>query len=499
MEDSRHGRRWEVPGGPGCGGGRDLISDLPEDLLLQVLLRLRCTAAAARTSILSRRWRGLWIRLPDLIFHGVPVRSIQAALSSLQGAVDHGVSLLDIAFASSLQLAAKVSLVDSGDPGNEQVDAGVLSLIHAAAGLSPVEFHLALPKLRLERIDFPRFHRATTIQLYAPEVRLTLPRASGGFPALETLSLFACRVDLTALVLLCPCLRVLRVSKACLEAGVNIQSESLQKLFVRTHTKFGWTDCINVEAPMLQQLTLSFHTGDELSVSVMAPALEKVSWECSYSISKMTAGLDPWSLSKVSFHAAASLGHRAIIGAEKDTCLQLTNVNVLSLEMTAIGWFQSELNFVQQIEKHLVTDFSILELLMMEYDYGKRSAGHFFGPFVLCLLGSRRIRTATRRLQILFRRSKVKDKCPVNCPCDEPKNWRSKNISLINLEEVEIIGFEWEDHEFDFLKVILRCAPMLKRMTVRGSDEATTSNDRCMKVHEVFKEYPFVECNLMRR
>jgi hypothetical protein len=79
------------------GGGADLISALPEDLLIQVLVRLRCARAAARTSLLSRRWRGLWTCLPDLIFRNVAIRSIQAALSSLQG---HGLSLLDIAFTS---------------------------------------------------------------------------------------------------------------------------------------------------------------------------------------------------------------------------------------------------------------------------------------------------------------------------------------------------------------------------------------------------------------
>jgi hypothetical protein len=68
----------------------------------------------------------------------------------------------------------------------------------------------------------------------------------------------------------------------------------------------------------------------------------------------------------------------------------------------------------------------------------------------------------------------VKGKCLVECLCDEPNNWRSKNVS-INLEEVEIKGFDDEDHEFDFLKVILRCAPMLRRMDLHTSDQAMTS------------------------
>jgi hypothetical protein len=91
----------------------------------------------------------------------------------------------------------------------------------------------------------------------------------------------------------------------------------------------------------------------------------------------------------------------------------------------------------------------------------------------------------------------VKGKCQADCLCDEPDNWRSKNVSLINLEEVEIKGFDGEDHEFDFLKVIFRCAPMLRRMDLRTSDQAMTSNDWRDKIQDIFQAYPSVECKLM--
>jgi hypothetical protein len=67
-------------------------------------------------------------------------------------------------------------------------------------------------------------------------------------------------------------------------------------------------------------------------------------------------------------------------------------------------WFQhAHLNLVQQIEKHMVTHFSVLDLTMV-YDNGyERSMMHVFGPSVLHLLGMHPIRTATRRLQINFR------------------------------------------------------------------------------------------------
>ncbi|TVU38533.1 hypothetical protein EJB05_11908, partial [Eragrostis curvula] len=51
----------------------DRISDLPDDLLLRILARLQSTAQAARTSVLSRRWRRVWVHVPELFLtYGAP-------------------------------------------------------------------------------------------------------------------------------------------------------------------------------------------------------------------------------------------------------------------------------------------------------------------------------------------------------------------------------------------------------------------------------------------
>ncbi|KAL6656728.1 hypothetical protein ACP70R_004508 [Stipagrostis hirtigluma subsp. patula] len=44
----------------------DLISALPDELLLHILHHLGSTPAAARTAVLSGRWRRLWSDLPEL-------------------------------------------------------------------------------------------------------------------------------------------------------------------------------------------------------------------------------------------------------------------------------------------------------------------------------------------------------------------------------------------------------------------------------------------------
>ncbi|XBH54652.1 uncharacterized protein [Aegilops tauschii subsp. strangulata] len=211
MEETENGPRH------GCPGPADLISALPDDLLLQVLERL---GAAARTSVLSRRWRGLWTRLPHvtIALHDVPFRSIQAALArAVRPGVCHYRLDIRVRWQATPLRTASVS-----------------SLLLAAAALSPVEvlfvlspdvllprldrlpveqFYALLPwsaRSPLVGVDLPRFRRATSIDLRARHLRLFAPPS--GFPSLERLALTGCDVDLAALIPRCPRIRALRVN-----------------------------------------------------------------------------------------------------------------------------------------------------------------------------------------------------------------------------------------------------------------------------------------------
>ena len=85
--------------------------------------------------------------------------------------------------------------------------------------------------------------------------------------------------------------------------------------------------------------------------------------------------------------------------------------------------------------------------------------------------------------------------CLVNCPCEQPSNRRSENVSLANLEVVEIHGLQGEDDEVDFLKIILQCATVLQRLTMTISDDVSPSNNGYEKICSTM-EYPGVEWNI---
>jgi hypothetical protein len=205
----RWGPRRRSPRLLALGDEPDLISTLPDDLLLLVLACLGCAAAAARTGVLSRRWRGLWAGLRRIVLRDVPFHSVEPALA-LVSPPPPTVSLVQI-------------WVPEPAPGcrapkeHLAVTARVNSLLRAAARLDPEKFSLGLLHGCLF-VDLPCFHRATSIVLdLGIHIYGAYPTIRTGveFPALQTLSLSSCTADVDALLSCCPRLRTLQLADVC--------------------------------------------------------------------------------------------------------------------------------------------------------------------------------------------------------------------------------------------------------------------------------------------
>ncbi|TVU40509.1 hypothetical protein EJB05_13976, partial [Eragrostis curvula] len=71
--------------------------------------------------------------------------------------------------------------------------------------------------------------------------------------------------------------------------------------------------------------------------------------------------------------------------------------------------------------------------------------------------------------------------CSSGCICDQPTNWKTEELLLNFLQELEIQEFGASEHEVEFLKRLLSWATVLKMLTVHFRDSVTKS-----KAKEVF-------------
>jgi hypothetical protein len=271
----RSGPRRRSPRLLALGGGPDLISALPDDLILLVLARLPCVGAAARTGVLSRRWRGLWARLCCIVFRNVPFLSLEPALARFSRPRPT-VSLLEICPREPCGRIPKEPLVDS---------ASLSSLLRAAARLDPEKLFLVFPPGILDCssvVDLPCFHRATCIvlnlDLYEKRPTIRCVPAGVEFPALETLFLSSWTTGINTLLSHCPRLRSLALTNVCFDEGdLRINSPLLQELVVSCA---GVIYHVNIVAPVLKHLVILIHLDLETSISVLAPMMENVYWHC---------------------------------------------------------------------------------------------------------------------------------------------------------------------------------------------------------------------------
>ncbi|XP_044378556.1 uncharacterized protein [Triticum aestivum] len=289
-------------------------------------------------------------------------------------------------------------------------------------------------------------------------------------------------VHLGILLNRCPCLRVLKVTGST--PDITVHSATLQELDISSDHD---TTCYNIDVvtPVLKKLQLKLHASwnwNNISVSISTPMVEEVSWKCSYPRLAFSVGF--WSLESLAIETT-----ERYIDTRNDTCSQvqkLSRFHVLRLPISCTtNHLGAQLNFAREIQKLPVIIFPVLELYFI-------SSGHVYGALVMHLLQINRIHSSTKMLKVIqWLCPKVRQTCQENCRCDEPNNWRSQSISLTCLEELEITGFNAEDHEHDFVRLILRSAPMLKRVTLTLVHEFRGCP---MKIYNIFLAHRSVNC-----
>ncbi|CAN6304995.1 unnamed protein product [Urochloa humidicola] len=188
-------------------GGDDLLSGLPDELLHLILLRLPSIAEAARTSVLSHRWRPVWTHMPELVLCGSP-----APATTSSPDLDSIDAVLRSSSAPSLHtLKIDVSNIGQCDLSAHRVAPWLCFASERLAGRLHVGLPQAsdtrLPQLRVD-YDLERVYHETAEELALPlceratEIKIDLgmdfylrPPAAGSFAALTSLTIGGTQMD----------------------------------------------------------------------------------------------------------------------------------------------------------------------------------------------------------------------------------------------------------------------------------------------------------------
>ncbi|TVU38581.1 hypothetical protein EJB05_11961, partial [Eragrostis curvula] len=284
-----------VPGVTRRNRGADRISGLPDELLHEILLRLPSTADAARTSLLSRRWRRVWAHVPAI---SLTDGDQEARGSSILDAVDAALA----AHAAPALDRLAISLTDDWDsPRRRELD-------DIAARVAPwlrfASRHVAGElSLRLDRpqrrgwiyissapraaLKVPVCERATAIDVKVEYYGIKLRfRASGEFSALRVLKITGSfrlheRSLERAVSSQCPRLQELTLcnNNGC-RRNLTIRSDSLERLKLGIEVK----GTITIQTPRLVQCKMPSLFGlDRLQrAHIAAPNLAEMTWYDTY-------------------------------------------------------------------------------------------------------------------------------------------------------------------------------------------------------------------------
>ncbi|CAO2184647.1 unnamed protein product [Urochloa humidicola] len=419
------------------GAAEDRISDLPDELLHCILLRLQSTRAAARTSLLSRRWRHVWAGLPDLL------------LGSQDDTQQPAATLLDSVDAA-LAACAAPSVVQRLDIplyayGLRVPACRVASWLRFASLHRVGTLYIYLPpplEPEAEELELPVWDGATKINLTLVRHWQLRIRPAGLFMALTDLELWSAAMEgreLTALVSSqCPRLRNLTLFLTLVAlSDVSVHSGSLYSLVFRVDN----VRRLEVVAPKMEKLTVY----DVIEAHISSPKLAELDWNGSVTY-------DPRR------HSFADAGRH----------LRL-------LEMGPNG-----------LAGPLLQRFDTVVLKLRPYFSSLRGI-QGYTSFLNETIKLPKCETLQRHYS-----------CPLSCRCRLQESYETDSITLGSLEEIKIDLFGITE-EVQFLKQLSKCnAPILKKLVINcqnSMNDPLPSKELRKKVCKFFHPSVRVEFN----
>ncbi|XP_066308979.1 F-box/FBD/LRR-repeat protein At5g22660-like isoform X2 [Miscanthus floridulus] len=467
----------EEGGGHGAG---DRISSLPDDILFSILLRIGSTRAAARTSVLSRRWRHVWARLPELRLGTCDEQPGATLLDSVDAALDAcsapAVQRLEVAmYCHGLRVHARRVALWLRFASQRRVGDLYIEVP------SQMKFFLST-KPRKEELELPVCDGAARITLSLErQWRLCLCPA-GSFMLLTDLHISCATMEGSELGALvskqCPRLRNLYLFvRLAAASNVSIRSDSLDSLSFDVEN----TEKLEVIAPKLEVLTVC----DATKADISAPKLAEISWDGD-------TGYDP------QCHRFGNAGRRLRLLDLGSKCVvaslmhRFDKVDVLKLNLNLCNFKGTEAytNFLNETIALPKCEKLKLRVSLRGYD-------HSFASSMFHLLRSC---NSTRKVSIKIDSGHLTGyPCPFSCYCRWPESCKADGITLESLEEVKITFIRNSYGQVQFVEELARGhAPSLKKLVINcdlWSDGSTQELQE--KVGRMFDPDVIVECNVI--
>ncbi|CAN6199365.1 unnamed protein product [Urochloa humidicola] len=453
----------------------DCISGLPDELLHDILLRLESTRAAARTSVLSRRWRRVWAHLPELVFDG---DGTDADSDDEDSAAPPPAASFPDSIDSALRGYSSSTIVESLDISLPS-DSGCPAIPARRVG-SWLSFALRHQVRRLH-LDVPLLDTPGTCQKAAGALLLpTIDRAqyislslgcrwqlqirlAGAFTALTHLTLNDATMEgreLESLVCSqCPRLSDLwlRVTLAADESDISLRSDSLQTLSFCVDN----TSRIEIVAPRMEKLSVYQFDASEARIS--APKLAELVWDPDDDFD-----------SDIQFNDT-SLHLRVLQVSDISGSLikKFHKVDELRLGIDISEEIVAYERFVNNDANYLPNCGTLSVHIYENY--------HGFAPSMLHLL---RKCNSVRNFTVDIRNvgSSMKGpSCPLPCPCRLLESCKADDITLDSLEVVEIDLHKGSHEVVEFVKQLSQCnATILKKVVINYF------NNKSVRKNEMF-------------